>query len=164
MLLYNQSKNRLKWDMSGRVFECDPWGPIEMPDDLIEHCKKRGLPLGVNQVAPEFKASASLAAAADAAREDDVVRLRRDLGLAEVALKAAADDLEKERFDHGETKRQLAAAGEALAEKARTIDTLTADKAASEQLLAETAWKLTEAENRTEVALAEAKKTAIKAR
>ena len=58
MILHNQTKNRLEWDSDGKHYTCEPWGPIDVPDELVDCFRRMGLPLGQSPVAQETKATA----------------------------------------------------------------------------------------------------------
>lgn len=161
--LFNQGKPALKWDMGGRTWRCEAYGAVDMPDELVEHCTKRGLPLGLNQVAPEIKALVNLDEASVAARSDEVLALKHDLGVAQIALSSAKSDLENAVAHTKALETAVTARDHKVAELALQLKEVSADKLASEQLLAETAKQLAEAEQRAtlaETALAEAKKSA----
>lgn len=160
--LFNQGKPALKWDMSGRTWSCEAYGAVDMPDDLVEHCLKRGLPLGLNQVAPEIKALVSLDEASVAARSDEVLALKHDLGVANIALSSAKSELEAAVAQVKSLENAVTARDHKVTELGLQLKEVSADKLASEQLLSETAKSLADAEQRAtlaETALAEAKKS-----
>ncbi len=95
MKLFNQTDRNLRWDMSGKHFTVEPYGDIDVPSDLVEHIKLRGLPLGITSVTPEVKASKSLEQASEAARKDEVASLNKQLTEAVAAEKLTLSELEK---------------------------------------------------------------------
>lgn len=119
---------------------------------FVKHCKTRGLPLDVTQVAPEVRASESMADATAKARSDELIRLRHDLAIAQAAESAAKGELERERGEFEALKQKALKLEVSLGEQRRQVDALLADKAASDELMAESAKKLTEAEQRAKQA------------
>ena len=95
MKLYNQINRPLRWNINLTAFSCDPYGEVDVPDMFVEHCKARGLPLGVTPVASEVKAAKTLEAATSAAKNDEVLALTKQLSEATAAEKVAKEELEK---------------------------------------------------------------------
>ena len=146
MILHNQTSNRLSWSMGSREFSCEPWGPVDVPDEWVELCIKRTLPLGQSPVPAESKASARARAAQDTARADEIRVLRGQLEETQAVAASAQQEAEK-------TKRQLTTATEranALVGKLNEMETrLTRsedEKAALELKLEEMAGKLADLE------------------
>jgi hypothetical protein len=146
MILHNQTSNRLSWSMGSREFSCEPWGPVDVPDEWVELCIKRTLPLGQSPVPAESKASARARAAQDTARADEVRVLKGQLEEAQAVAISAQQEAEK-------AKRQLTTATErsnALVSKLNELETrLTRsedEKAALELKLEQMAGKLADIE------------------
>lgn len=134
MKLYNQSKNALRWDLGGNVYSCDPYGEISIPDDLVLHCKKRGIPLDVTPVAPEIKANKSLEASTEAAKNDEMLALQKQISEATAAEKAAKDELEKSIASFAKLRSEKVAVEVSLAEVKSKFESLVADHAALTKL------------------------------
>jgi len=146
MILHNQTSNRLSWSMGSREFVCEPWGTVDVPDEWVELCAKRTLPLGQSPVPAESKASARARAAQDTARADEVRVLKGQLEEAQAVAVSAQQEAEK-------AKRQLTTATEranalvAKLNEAETRLTRSADeRAAIELKLEEMAGKLADLE------------------
>jgi hypothetical protein len=156
MRLYNQTKNELEFSLAGEEYHVKPFGAVNIPDQWIETCRTRRLPLDVSPVPAETKATAIVAEERDAARADEVNKLNEALRIALASEAAAKEECERE-------KRALDAAavvneelrGE-LTQKAEDILTLEADLEAVRAELGATAQKLELAER--DLALARAPK------
>lgn len=150
MLLHNQTPHRLRWEMGGEVYGCDPWGAVEVPDRLVGICKRRTLPLGPTPVAAENRAAAKARAAQDAARNDETFKLRSAVDAHAADAQAAKQEAEEVKGRLGGLREKLAAA---QAEVGRLRTELTAahdEKAAVEKQLEELAHKVAEYERRSQ--------------
>ena len=134
MKLYNQSKNALRWGLGDKIYSCDPYGEVSIPDDLVLHCKKRGVPLDVTPVAPEIKANKSLEASTEAAKNDEMLALQKQISEATAAEKVAKDELEKSIASFVKLKSEKTAVEVSLAEAKSKFDSLVADHAALTKL------------------------------
>lgn len=139
MKLYNQSKNALRWELGGEIYTCDPYGEVSIPDELVLHCKKRGVPLDVTPVAPEIKANKSLEVATESAKKDEIVALQKQLSGATGAEKVAKEELEKSISLVAKLKSEKTAVEVSLAESKSKYDSLIADHAALTKLAEEQA-------------------------
>ncbi len=163
MLLYNQSKNHLRWKISTTVYTCEPWGSVEIPDMFVMHCKSRGLPLDTVAIPPEVRADTTLADANDKARNDEAIRLRHEAETAKISEAAAKAELESLLKVLESEKAKSLKLEVSLAEQKRQHEELVGEQRATEQLLEESARKLTESKlqlERSEAAYAELKKQA----
>jgi hypothetical protein len=141
MLLFNQAVKPLKWHMSGAWYSAEPWGSVEVPDDLVEATKSRGIPLAATPIAPDSRARARVVEQEQAASEAVLVQLKNRADEAEkdsrdaraaadksaVAMSEAQDALRREREAHAKTKAELA---QARAD-ARAADALLSEQAAA---------------------------------
>ncbi len=148
--LYNQSKNPLKWSINMTTYVCEPYGSVVVPDMFVLHCKSRGLPLDVSPIAPEVRAQDGLAAATEAAKNDELLNLRHDLELAKASEKTTKVELERALGELGTHSEQIGKLMQALGETKRQLELVTGEKTATEQLLNETALKLEEATKRAD--------------
>lgn len=165
MRLFNQTKNALSWAMGGEKFACEPWGPVDIPDEMVDPAKRRGLPLGEAPIAPELRAQQRIADEADASKLDALRSLKAQVELAVAGEKSAKDEL-------GRVHTELSSARDALRqERAKTeklgqeVARLKADKEAAEQLLAQESARAVDAETRAikaEALLQEASKPVAK--
>lgn len=161
MLLYNQTKNPLRWKISMTTYTCDAWGSVEIPDMFVMHCKTRGLPLDVSPVAPEVRANVGLADATSKANSDELVILRNEVELARSSEKSAKSELEKVKTSLSDAQSDATKLQVSVAEQKRVNGEQKAELQAAEKLLEETAKKLvesTKAVERLEATIAELKK------
>lgn len=145
--LYNQTNKRLSWEMGAKTFSCAPFDYVEIPDDLVDPCRSRGLPLGVTPIAPETKAKSALDAEQEAARKDEFRQLRLELETVQAGertAKSTAESLSDQLSDSAKTvqrlEQELVAAKDQLRIK-------TGDHEAAVALLEETGRKLQHAED-----------------
>jgi hypothetical protein len=148
--LYNQSKHPLKWTINMTTYTCDAYGPVDVPDMFVVHCKTRGLPLDVTPVAPEVRAQDGLAAATQAAKADELLNLRHECELLKASERTAKMELERALADLASAKEQAGNASGAASELKKQLDLVTSEKNETELLLNETALKLEEATKRAE--------------
>lgn len=167
MKLYNQSKNPLRWKIGMTQFTCEPWGEVDVQDMFVEHCKARGLPLGVSPVAPEVKADVALANANELARRDEILALQHELALARASEGTAKLEVEKIARELSDEKTAKLVLSADLADTKRKHEALVAEHVALNQLLEEQA-KATAAEKlareRAEATVTELKKTGQEAK
>lgn len=146
MLLHNQTKQRLRWDGSGRVFEFEPYGSCEVPDEFAAHMRTQKVPVGEIPVTPERKAHAAAEDGAAAARNDELLKLRERCELAEAdaktaraAVVAAEERRDKAESEVGGLKAKVASLTSELA-------AAKADAAAAMELTTEQGKRLEQAE------------------
>lgn len=161
MRLYNQTKKPLSWKMDGEIYECESWGAILIPDEIVYAVKARGLPLDVTPVAPELRAQERIADQHAANRDAPLHALKKAVDDAQAAQRAAKAEVESLQVElskareHGhDLAEQLTAKGDALA---RAVS----EKEAAESLLSEAGKRATDAEERAiraEAMLAELQK------
>lgn len=63
MRLFNQTSNALNFEMSGVVYQCEPFGSLMVDESLAPFILARGVPLGTIPVAPEVRAHQRVASA-----------------------------------------------------------------------------------------------------
>jgi chromosome segregation ATPase len=136
MRLFNQKNLALRWDMDGRIYECEPWGSLEIDGSLLAPIRSRGLPLDTMPVAPEVKAHQRVAEAqadiADKERAETdakLVLLSNEVAGLRRRVEEQASELASARGHGSKVEALLSASkGEAAA--------LRAELAAAEALLA----------------------------
>ncbi len=142
MKLYNQTKNQLRWSLSKFTFVCDPYGDVDVPDELVEHCKDRGLPLSVTPVAPEVKASDAVKSASDSAKKDEIFNLNKQLNEAIAGEKIAKLALEDSALEISELKNKVSALELDLKNETMKSGKLVLDYSALNKLFEEQAKEL----------------------
>lgn len=148
MLLFNQSKNQLSWDMNGVVYGCEPWGTVDVPDEFVPAVRSRGLPLGPVQVAPEIRAQERIAEEQAAATQAPILALRKEADEAKARERAAVEELERTQAERDQARKALREAqAETDAVKAR-LQRSEADRIAAEKLLSDASAQATESEAR----------------
>lgn len=169
MKLFNQIKQPLSWDMGGRRYACEGFGPVDVPDHLAELCKRRGLPLDVSPVAPETRAQRRVGEEIEAARSDDLKLLKNEALAAKAAEAAAKSELAKCQVALSEANDRCRKLVGELEQACSERDSAYADVKATEALLAEATasqeGRIADAERaaRKQVADAQAETQAVKA-
>lgn len=146
MLQFNQTKNALKWSMSGQVFDCEPWGSIDLDAEQAAASLSRGLPLGPAPVAPEVRAQRRLAEEAEDADKQAFQALKREADEAKAAAKDAKERLELSLVELAEAKDATRKANAEIASLKQRVTELEADRTAAEQLIQETSKAAAESE------------------
>lgn len=169
MKLFNQIKRPLSWDMGGVKYACEGFGPVDIPDHLVEICKRRGLPLDVSPVPAETRAQRRVSEEIEAARSDDL-KLLKDEALAAKASEAAAKgELAKCQVELSAANERCRKLVDELEQACSERDSAHADVKATEALLAEATasqeGRIADAERvaRKQVADAQAETQAVKA-
>lgn len=163
MRLFNQTKNQLRWDMNGALYECEPWGPVELPDELVAAAKSRGLPLDLVATAPEIRAHERIADERAVADQAPLLALRKEADEAKARETAAVDALERCQADLASARRSLIESDTLVEQLQDKLRRMTADKDAAEKLFSEASAQATESEARAikaEALLSETKKQA----
>lgn len=147
-LLFNQTNKQLSWSMGGRKFSCAPWESVDIPGDLADACKRRGLPLGVTPVPPETRATRRVEESKQAASNDELTALKAQIKDAKAEAASSSEFAAKQQRATESLTQKLR---ETQAENARLreqLSSVTADKKAAEDLLSDTAKQATHAEER----------------
>lgn len=135
MRLFNQTSNALNFEMSGVVYQCEPFGSLMVNDALVPFITARGVPLGTIPVAPEVRAHQRVASAQ--AEMTDKQRAEADAKL--VALTTEVGSLRKQLEEQVNELGFVRAAGikseAALAASKDEAATLRAELAAAEAAL-----------------------------
>ncbi|HEY3497131.1 MAG TPA: hypothetical protein VGK73_20675 [Polyangiaceae bacterium] len=158
MRLFNQTKNALAWSMGGQSFTCEPWGPVDIPDELVPAAKSRGLPLDVAAMAPEVRAQVRVADERAAADQAPLLALKAQAENAQAGEREAKRELEAMSVELSRVRGELRAANETVESQRGQLQRVTADKEAAEQLMSAAEQKATAAEAkaiRAEALLAE---------
>lgn len=148
MRLFNQTKNHLSWSMGGAAYACEPWGAVDIPEELVAPAKARGLPLDVAPVAPDSRAKQRIADEEAAAKQNATIALQRKLEEANAALDSAKREIGALHAQCSEAKSALRLSEKEVSKLNARIATLLADKEAAEQLLAHESARATDAEER----------------
>lgn len=146
MRLFNQSKNQLGWSMGGENYSCEPWGPIEVSDELVPAVKSRGLPLDVAPVAVELRAQARIADEQAEAKEAPLRALRQQCDDAQAAERSAKEELARLSSELTATRDELRRERSSTAKLATELERVRADKDSAETLMSEQAKKAAEAD------------------
>jgi septal ring factor EnvC (AmiA/AmiB activator) len=149
MKLYNQGKERLAWSMGGRDFKCQPYGEVEVPQELLLFVKSRGLPLDATPVPAEVKASQQAQYARREAEGAEVVTLKRQLAEMRAAEAEAKKALETSAAQTKDLSDRLELANMEVDELKGKVATLEAEKSALAKQLSEQAKLLAELEAET---------------
>ena len=148
MRFYNQTARALRWDMSGEIYECEPWGSVEVDPSLEVAVRSRGLPLERTRVPPEIRAQERIATEQKAADEAPLKALKEAAERAQAQELETKRELERTQVELSEANQKLNAMGKALDELKAAYDRLASDKEATEKMLSEAAQKAAESEER----------------
>jgi len=140
--LYNQTNRKLEWDVGGRKFTCAPFDAVDIPDDLVEPCLKRGLPFGYTPVAPQTKAKTVVQEEQEAARNDKIRLLNLDLDSVRAEANTAKQTAAHLQGELSQRDKTIADLSEALDEARNRVRVLEADKAGLDAQIKETAAAL----------------------
>lgn len=146
MLVHNQTRNPLSFDHVKRIYRFDPYGPCEVSEEAFEHMTLQRFPVSLVPRPPAEKAAAIVEDGRDAARGDEVEKLKNLLSRAESDAKAslaAATDAEKRREA---SEGELATAKTSLLEQTERANRFEKDLKAANDQLGDTARKLEESE------------------
>lgn len=146
--LHNQTKNAISWDMSGKRFACEPWGPVDIPEGLVDIAKGYGLPLGPVPVAPEFRAQQRVTDEQETAKSDATRALKNEITLAKAEAVEAVREVERLNLKLQEVRTQYRELSSEHDSLKRDYASALADKKAAEDLLADTARQATDAEEK----------------
>lgn len=146
MRLFNQSKNQLGWSMNGERYGCEPWGPVEVPDELVAAVKSRGLPLDVAPVAVELRAQARIADEQAEAAEAPLRALRQQCDDAQASERSAKEELARLSSELTAARDELRRERDRAAKLEVELKRVSADKDSAEALMSEQAKKAAEAD------------------
>lgn len=154
MKQYNQSDRAISWEMGGKSFSCEPYGSVDVPDELVPFARKRGLPLSGAPVAAEAKALRKAEAEKKYAEESDVIKMRDQLAVLEASVKTAEVELDKERAAATKLAKKADNLEDKLREANDALSKSHADAKALDAQLREQATRIAELESdaRTQVA------------
>jgi hypothetical protein len=161
MRLYNQTKHNLSWKIDGVQYECEAWGPIRIPDELLYAIKSRGLPLDVTPVAPEHRAQARIADQEESDREKPLLALKKAADEAQANERSAKQEVERLQVELGAANDTVRELRDIVTVAREECNRLTGEKVAAESLLSEAGKRATDAEERAikaEALLAELQK------
>lgn len=117
-ILFNQSAAPLQWDMSAVRYSCEPWGRVEVPDELAQACIRLGLPLSVTPIAPEVRAQRQIAQAEQDSKAESFANIRKEADAALAVAKSEKEERERLATELGSARGAIKDAA-ALAEKLR---------------------------------------------
>lgn len=137
MRLYNQSKRALSWSMGETRYECEPWGPVDVPDELVAAIKSRGVPLDSVAVLPELRAQVRIADEQNANRDAPLHALRNAASEAKAGEQAAKLTLDAVRLELDAVRAQLRESNAAGVTLKDQLTRAVAEKAVIEALLEE---------------------------
>jgi predicted RNase H-like nuclease (RuvC/YqgF family) len=163
MLRFNQSKNKLKFSLSGRPFECEPWGSVDLTDEQFAACLRRGMPLGQAPAATEVRANVRIAQQKEEADQNVVISLRKEADEAKAQLDVATKRLDEVVGELDKAKAENRKLHEALEAADEKIAALKSEAKAAEEMLNDVARESAELEEqriREEALKAEGGKTA----
>jgi hypothetical protein len=163
--LHNQTKNALSWDMGGKQYACESWGPVDVPEKFSTIVKQYGLPLAAVPVPPEHRAQQRVVDEQESAKSDVLKALKAEIDASNARARVAAEELERCQSQLEESRTKVLAMSKELDTLKRELVAVKADKKAAEDLLAETARSATDAEEKAlkaEALLKEAKKSSKK--
>jgi len=146
MLLFNQTKNHLKWSMGGQSFACEPWASLDLPDEIAEHCTKRGIPLGVAPVAPEHRAQVRVEDERKASDDSALLAMKDRAEAAEADARAARGELTQAKQDLSAARGESKRLADELEKRTGELSRCQADKKTAEELLDAEAKRATDAE------------------
>ncbi len=148
MLLFNQTKNPLKWTMGGQVFACDPWGSVDLESGQVKACLRRGLPLASTPIDPEVRATRRIAEEQEEASKGVFQALEREANEAKGAAKAAKTQLDATLAELDAERGKTRLLREKVAKLEQHVAELEADAKAAEQLIQETSKAAADSEAR----------------
>lgn len=165
--LYNQTKNALSWKMGDppEVYECEPWGSVDIADDLVWAAHSRGLPLDITPVAPELRARTRVADEQAANQDAPLRALKEAAEAAEASERAAKLELGRVQVELNEAREALRESNELVTKLGRDLGQAKSDKDAAESLLVESGAQATASEERAmraEAMLSDAQKSPAK--
>jgi chromosome segregation ATPase len=135
MRLFNQTNNALNFEVSGIVYECEPFGSLMVDDALVPFITARGVPLAIIPVAPEVRAHQRVASAQ--AEITDKQRAEGEARLAALVTENGAlrKQLEEQTSEIGLVRAAGIKAEAALAAAKDDAATLRVELAAAEAAL-----------------------------
>lgn len=163
MRFFNQSNKPLKWDMSGVEYVVEPFGPVEIPDDLVAACRSRGLPIDISPVPPMHKAEITVRAEAEAARTDEARLLREQIEEVTASFQSAKAEAERAKVDLGGREETIAKQRERIAELAEKLRIAEDDTRGANLKLEEMSRKVFALSDQSSKAQVSAKAAAIAA-
>jgi chromosome segregation ATPase len=132
--------------MAGVTYACPPWGPVDVPHELVSACKSRGLPLDIVAVPPETRAIRRVAEEKTAHQKDGVIQLNRRAEAAEAETREARRQFEQSNLELSATRdkfRRLEVEAEGMRGE---ITALRADKEAGDRAMQSALTDASEAE------------------
>ena len=119
---FNQTKTPLKWSIGKKNFECEPWGAVDVPAELVDSCKRRGVPIAATAIAAEVRAARRKEDNVAAASDQAFQALRSEAAEAKASAKSAQEQA-------GELQSQVEAQAVELREKAEEAEKMSAELA-----------------------------------
>lgn len=135
--------------MGAQVYEAEPFGPVEVPDEMVPFVERRGLPLQVAPLGADEKTARKAALEKNKARGADTARLERELRSTRSDLAAANEELAAEKNAATKLEKKAANLASKLAESNEQLATCRADLKALEAKLAEQSTVIVELEQKT---------------
>lgn len=163
MRLFNQTKNQLGWSLGDVAYSCEPWGAVDVPEDVVKLTLARGLPLDFAPVSAEQRAHQRISDEQEASKADALRALKGQADSAQAAGRAVKEELGRCQVELSSARDSLRDALKRSESLADQLSRMKADKDAAEQLLAQESTRATDAETRAiraEALLSEAHKPA----
>jgi chromosome segregation ATPase len=151
MLLHNQTGNRLLWEALGKTFAWDPYGPCDIPDDLVEHIKLEGFPVAATPVSPKEKAQRAVESQHDGEKDAEIKRLRSSLEDAEARVTEAERAVQSAATRQAEAMQSELAATSAAELLRQKLATAKDEITEYEAMLSKAAEELDESRSRAKV-------------
>jgi hypothetical protein len=150
MLLHNQKGAAVRWEANGVVYEWEPYGSCEVPDQWLPFLRGQGFPVDVSPVPPQTKAEDTARAEREAFESGELTKLKAQL--ADATARSAESAKAAELAASRETKaldrvKESEAANRTLRDQ---LATARAEIAEHEKLLAESMARVTDLERQLE--------------
>lgn len=146
MLVHNQTKHAISFDYEKRTFRFEPYGPCEVPEMAFVHMKLQRFPVSIAPVPAPTKAAAIVDSATEAARGDEIERLKNKLTKVEAEAQSAKQAATAAEVRRDEVDVELQGTKKSLTEQTERAHRFEADLKACEEMLSDTARKLEESE------------------
>jgi hypothetical protein len=142
MLLHNQRGARVSWEAAGQVFEWEPYGACDIPDELVPHIKSEGFPVSISPLAPKERADL-VAAEIEKSQQSSVIgQLRNELERTRAQLREAVATAEISDRGANAARAEADSAASRASALEQEAASLRKDAAEYEKLLAESAAEL----------------------
>lgn len=146
MLLHNQLNAPISWEALGAVYSWEPYGALELPDELVPLIRSEGFPVDVAPVPPREKSGRAAAEAAAHATESETAKAlaaaREQVNEAEERARVAKAAAEAADLRAAGLRGELDGANSQILALNEEVRTLRADAGEYEKMLSEQSTEL----------------------